>query len=163
MIHLLWLSLAIPVIIHLVYRRKAKPMPFSTLYFLRLIDQRITRRERLKELLLLALRLLLLAALVGALEKRVLPTRLFSGRSVPTCAAIVLDNTGSMQAVAQDGSAFDRARAAAISVLEGLDGEDTAVLPGNDIVDGQGPGKGKSSFFWGPGPFTLVHQIRLNG
>lgn len=135
MIHLLWASLAIPIIVHLVYRRKAKPMPFSTLYFLRLIDQRITRRERLKELLLLALRLLLLAALIGALEKRVLPTSALSGRSVPTCAAIVLDNTCSMRADEQDGSAFGRARAAALVVLDGLEGEDTAVIVPLDSSD----------------------------
>ena len=62
MINFLWLSLAIPILVHLVHRRRAKRIPFSTLRFLRMVDQRVARRQRLKELLLLALRLLLLAA-----------------------------------------------------------------------------------------------------
>ena len=137
MIHLLWASLAIPIIIHLVYRRKAKPMWFSTLRFLRLVDQRVTRSQRLKELLLLALRLLLLAALIGALERRVLPTSRLGGRGVPTCAAIILDDTCSMRATQQDGTAYERARAAALTVLDGLGGEDTVALVPFDAPPGE--------------------------
>ena len=128
MAHLLWLSLLIPIIIHLVFRRRAKPIEFSTLYFLRLVDRQVMRRYRLKELLLLALRLLLLAAMIGALIKHTLDRAVFGGRSVPTSAAIVLDNTCSMRASLQGGQAFALARAAARSVLEGLGEGSTATL-----------------------------------
>ncbi len=128
MAHLLWLSLLIPIIIHLVFRRRAKPMEFGTLYFLRLVDRQVMRRHRLKELLLLALRLLLLAAMIGALIKHTLDRAVFGGRSVPTSAAIVLDNTCSMRASLQGGQAFALARAAARSVLEGLGEGSTATL-----------------------------------
>lgn len=144
MIHLLWLSLLIPVILHLVHRRKAKVMPFSTLRFLQLIDQRVARRQRLKELLLLALRILLLAAMVGALEK--LP--LSVGEStLPTTAVILLDNTWSMQAVRQGTSGFARAQGACTQVLDGLRTGDTAAVellqsptdeaaaPGSDLAE----------------------------
>ena len=127
MIHLLWLSLAIPIIIHLVHRRKAKPMPFSTLRFLQMVDQRVARRQRLRELLLLALRMLLLAALIGAIEKPMLHSGSFKGTAVPTTVAILLDDTASMQAVKQGSSAFARARDAALQVLDGLKNEDSAV------------------------------------
>ena len=127
MIHFLWASLLIPIIIHLVYRRKAKPMPFSTLHFLRMIDQRVRRRHRLKELLLLLLRLMLLAALVGALEKPKLRSGDLGG-GLPTTAAILLDNTYSMQAAHQGASAFARARDAALRIIDGLKGQDSAVL-----------------------------------
>lgn len=123
MVHLLWASLAIPVIIHLVYRRKATPMPFSTLEFLRMVDQRVARRQRLKELLLLCVRLLLLAALVGALEKPMLRASALGGAHVPTTVAIVLDNTHSMRAVHGGTTCFQRARAAATDILDGLTGE----------------------------------------
>ena len=113
MIHLLWASLAIPIIIHMVYRRKAKPMPFSTLYFLKQVDQRVHRRYRLKELLLLAMRLLLLAALVGALERPMIRSAAFKGSGVPTTVGIVLDNTYSMWAVSQGTTCFARAKTAA--------------------------------------------------
>ena len=128
MIHFLWLSLLVPIIVHLVHRRKAKPMPFSTLYFLRRVDQRVARRQRLREWLLLAVRLLLLAALVGALERPMWRTSNFRGTSVPTTAAIVLDNSFSMQATAQGATAFARGQAAALQVLDGLKAEDAAVL-----------------------------------
>ncbi len=125
MIHLLWLSLLIPIILHLVHRRKAKVMPFSTLRFLRLIDQRVARRQRLKELLLLALRVLLLAALVGAVLK--LPLRVGES-SLPTTSALLLDNTASMRAVRQGGAAFARAQAAAGQALDGLKSGDSAAV-----------------------------------
>jgi hypothetical protein len=128
MIHLLWLSLAIPIIIHLAHRRKARPMAFSTLRFLQIVDQRVARRQRLRELLLLALRVLLLAALIGALEKPMLRSGGSRGTGVPTSVAILLDNTASMQAVKQGSSAFARAREAALRALDGLKNEDSAAL-----------------------------------
>ena len=128
MIHLLWLSLAIPIIVHLVHRRKAKPMPFSTLLFLRMLDQRVARRQRLREFLLLAARLAVLAALVGALERPILKSLNSRGGGVPATAVILLDNSGSMQAVSQGSSAFERAKGAALQVVDGLKSEDTAAL-----------------------------------
>lgn len=126
MTHLLWASLAIPVIIHLVYRRKAKTVPFSTLYFLRQIDQRIRQRHRLKRLLLLLVRLALLATLIAALAHPILHSSVFHDAGVPTNAVIVLDNTSSMQSVADGTTSFSRARKAARAVLDSLRNGDTA-------------------------------------
>lgn len=103
-------------------------MPFSTLRFLQMVDQRVARRQRLRELLLLALRMLLLAALIGALEKPMLRGGGFKGSGLPRSVAILLDNTASMQAVKQGSSAFVRAREAALQVLDGLKNEDSAAL-----------------------------------
>lgn len=126
MIHLLWASLAIPILIHLVHRRKAKRVPISTLRFLRLVDQRVARRQRLKELLLLALRLLLLAALIGALYHPMIRSTTFRGANVPTAAAVVLDNTYSMRATAGGVSRFSLAKRAAADILDGLKTGDAA-------------------------------------
>ncbi len=120
MIHLLWASLAVPVLIHLVHRRKARRIPFSTLRFVRMVDQRVARRQRLKELLLLALRLALLAALIGALYRPMIRSATFQGAGVRTAAAIVLDNTYSMRAVREGTRRFDRALKAAGQILDGL-------------------------------------------
>jgi hypothetical protein len=136
MIHLLWLSLSIPIIIHLVHRRKAKQVPFSTLRFLQMVDQRVARRHRLKELLLLALRVLLIAALIGALYRPMVRSATFKGANVPTAAAIVLDNTCSMRAAAQGALCFDRARRAAAHVLEGLKRGDAACIVPFDAPGG---------------------------
>ncbi len=128
MIHLLWLSLAIPVVIHLVHRRKAMQVPFSTLRFVRMVDRRVARRHRLKELLLLAARMLLLAALIGALYRPMARSATFQGRGVPTAAAIVLDNTMSMHGVHGGTTRFERARRAAAQILDGLRDGDAACL-----------------------------------
>ena len=139
MIHLMWASLAIPVVIHLVYRRRAKRLPFSTLHFLRMIDQRVARRHRLKELLLLALRILLLAAVLGALETRLNPPGIFKGRQVPTSAAILLDNTYSMRASLGGSSAFQSARHATVGILDELKDEDAACLIPFETTDEVAP------------------------
>ena len=127
-LHLFWASLAIPVIIHLVYRRKARRIPFSTLRFVQMVDQRVARRHRLKELLLLALRVLLLAALIGALYRPIVRSETFRGENVPAAAAIVLDNTYSMRAVHEGMARFDRATGAAAEILSGLQHGDSASL-----------------------------------
>jgi hypothetical protein len=143
MIHLLWLSLAIPIVIHMVHRRKAKQMPFSTLRFLRLVDQRVARRQRLKELLLLALRVLLLAALIGALYRPMLRSATFRGTNIPTTAAIVLDNTYSMRAAALGALRFDEARRAGIEILGALQrGDDALVVPIDTAGDAPDPTTG---------------------
>jgi hypothetical protein len=128
MIHLLWLSLAVPVLIHLVHRRKAQQVPFSTLRFLRMVDRRVARRHRLKELLLLALRVLLLAALIGALYRPIVRSATFKGANVPATVAIALDNTCSMRASAQGVTRFERARSAAAGILGGLRRGDAAYV-----------------------------------
>ncbi len=125
-LHLFWASLAVPVIIHLVYRRKARRVPFSTLRFVQMVDQRVARRHRLKELLLLALRIFLLAALIGALYRPMLRSQTFRAENVPAAAAIVLDNTYSMRAVRGGMARFDRATGAAVEILSGLRHGDSA-------------------------------------
>jgi hypothetical protein len=126
MIHLLWLSLGIPVVLHLVHRRKARRLPFSTLRFLEMVDRRVARRHHLKRLFLLALRLLLLAAVIGALYRPMLRSPALAGADVPVTAALVLDNTCSMQAVDAGVTRFDRARTAALDVLDVLQRGDAA-------------------------------------
>jgi len=139
MIHLLWLSLSIPVIIHLVFRRKAKPLPFSTLYFLRMLDQRVQRSYRLKEILLLCLRLLLLGALVGALERPIIRSKHFKGAGVPTTVCILLDNSCSMQATTHGSSGYSRATAACVEILDGLSGQDNVILAPFQTTDPNPP------------------------
>src|SRR4029077_8936057 len=60
------LALAIPVLIHLVRREKTEIIPFSSLMFLLRVPKRAIRQQKIKNLLLMALRLLLLALLVAA-------------------------------------------------------------------------------------------------
>lgn len=134
MIHILWASLAIPVVIHLVHRRKARRVLFSTLRFLHMVDQRVARRQRLKELLLLAARLLLLAAVVGALYHRTVG--LLAGGRARTAVAIVMDDTYSLRATEDGTTRFERAREAVRHVLDGLHPGDVAcIVPAHNPPD----------------------------
>src|SRR5215468_448151 len=63
------LALAIPVLIHLVRREKSEIIRFSSLMFLLKVPKRSIRQQKIKNLLLMALRLLILALLVGAFAR----------------------------------------------------------------------------------------------
>ncbi|MCR4440387.1 MAG: BatA domain-containing protein [bacterium] len=87
---------AIPVLVHLLTRHKAKTIPFSTLVFLRQLEQRKLRRLRLRQVLLLLLRTLIIVALVLAFAR---PTVRLAGANLrpgPSSAVVVLDHSASM-------------------------------------------------------------------
>jgi len=120
---LLWGALAgaIPVILHLVNRRRAKIIDFSSLMFLRLIDMRFIKRRKLKELLLLATRTLLLILLALALAKPVIKTGgTQAGAGAATTACIVLDNSMSMSLEHSGSDSFTLALDAAGRILDTL-------------------------------------------
>ena len=56
-------ALAIPIIIHLMFRRQARPVELGTLQFLKVVLRDNAKKRRLKRFLLLALRLACVAAL----------------------------------------------------------------------------------------------------
>src|SRR5262249_5661556 len=63
------IALAIPGLIHLVRREKSEIIPFSSLMFLLNVPKRSIRQQKMKNLLLMALRLLILALLVGVFAR----------------------------------------------------------------------------------------------
>ena len=63
------LAIAIPPILHLLNRKEAKPVVFPAMEFLRRAYRKTARRLKMKQWLLLSLRMLLFAALAMALSK----------------------------------------------------------------------------------------------
>src|SRR5580700_11445240 len=106
------LALAIPVLIHLVRREKSEIVPFSSLMFLLKVPKRAIRQQKIKNLLLMALRLLILALLVGAFARPYLtkpstpPTAAGHDRAV----VLMLDNSYSMRY----GDHFEKLKAEAV-------------------------------------------------
>src|SRR2546421_7932044 len=93
------LALAIPILIHLVRKEKSEIIPFSSLMFLLKVPKRSIRQQKMKNLLLMALRLLLLALLVGAFAR---PYVTQGAKAVTSLTAnrgivLMLDNSYSMQ------------------------------------------------------------------
>jgi hypothetical protein len=63
------MAIAIPVVIHMIHRERRETVPFPSLMFLRKIPYRSVRRQKIRHLLLLALRCLAIAMVVAAFAR----------------------------------------------------------------------------------------------
>jgi len=111
---------AIPIVIHLLNRIRYRRVRWAAIEFLMMTQQREIRRARLRQLLLMALRTLLLSAALLALAQPVLSGRLAGILGSSSQVAIVLDASASMTASDATGSAFDRAKALITNTLAAL-------------------------------------------
>ncbi len=121
------LALAVPVLIHLVRREKSEIIPFSSLMFLLRVPKQSIRQQKIKNLLLMALRLLILALLVGAfarpyLTKPATPAAGATGQN--RGIVLMLDNSYSMQY----GNNFDRLKSEAIRRINAMGANDRMVI-----------------------------------
>src|SRR6266545_1865724 len=135
---LLWglLAAAIPIAIHLFFRRRPRPTPFPAIDFILRARRETERRLRLKKLLLFAARTLLLAAIAAAIARPLLEAPAAAVAPVaqgPRATAIVLDVSGSMRYRLSGKALFERARADALGALSSLSPEEpaTAVVCGS--------------------------------
>ncbi len=96
---------AIPIIIHFLTRQKAKVIPFSSLRFLKLLENQQIRRLRWKQILLLIIRTLIILLIVLAFARPTLESGGFwgVGSKANTAAVLIVDNSMSMSAE-QDGA-----------------------------------------------------------
>ncbi len=137
-------ALAVPVIIHLLLRRKKKRLRFSTLQFFVKQDQQSSQRRKLRNWVLLAMRLLLVALLVTAFARPFLPRGGASALARQRRQAIfVLDRSASMWAVGTDGQRWRRATELMQKVLGALAAEDRAAVVGcssqTEVLSGFAP------------------------
>ena len=117
---LLGLLLAsIPVIIHLLHKRQYRETEWAAMRFLLEAARKNSRRTRLEQLILLAVRVLLLAFLVSALAEP-----FFESYGAPVAAVkpvhriIVIDASFSMGYRVGESTRFDRAQDAARELVE---------------------------------------------
>src|SRR2546423_12642710 len=91
-------GLAVPVLIHLLLKRKKQRLRFSTLRFFQRHDEHSSQRRKLRNLLLLAVRLLLLAVPVLSLARPHLPDNNSPGITQKTrLVLLVVDHSASTQ------------------------------------------------------------------
>ncbi len=123
---------AIPVLVHLLTRYKARTIPFSSLVFLRQLEQRKLRHLKLRQALLLLLRTLLIVVLVVAFARPTLRSAGGGLRGGPSSVVVVLDHSASMAREKGGRTLFELAaeRAAQIAGLMADGGEAWLVLPG---------------------------------
>lgn len=115
-------ALAIPLLLHLLQRRRTIVAPFPTLRFLKQAQQRTASRVRFENLLLWLLRSLLLAALAAAFAVPVLRKSSSAGWLARTRrdVIIVVDASYSMAYETGRGSVLDRAKEAAVALIGSL-------------------------------------------
>ena len=109
--------LAIPIIIHLFYFRRFKKVYFTNVKFLKEIKEETSSRNKIKNWLILLMRLLALSALILAFAQPFLPV----GKNVQIgkrTISIFIDNSFSMEAKASDELLFQRAREKAREVIK---------------------------------------------
>ncbi|HEX5831830.1 MAG TPA: BatA domain-containing protein, partial [Gemmatimonadaceae bacterium] len=120
-------AVALPILLHLLQRERREPVVFPSLMFLQRIPHQAVRRQRLKHLLLLALRCLVLALLAFAFARPFLRGRLplaGASRGGGRELVLLLDRSASMGF----GERWVRAQGEARRVVEGLGGDDRATL-----------------------------------
>ncbi|HVO20296.1 MAG TPA: BatA domain-containing protein, partial [Anaeromyxobacter sp.] len=129
---LLWglCAAAIPVAIHLFFRRRPRPTPFPAIDFILRARRETQRRLRLRKVLLFAARTLLLAAVATAIAR---PRAQQPGGGPPVLAgpratAIVLDASGSMRYRLGGRTLFERAISDAGQALASLSPEEPATV-----------------------------------
>lgn len=99
---LLGLAAAVPLVLHLMRRRVGARVEFPAARYLQRAEREFSARMRLRNLLLMLLRVL--AVLLVALAAARPVTRLVAGGHPPTALAIVLDNSMSTGVVLGGGS-----------------------------------------------------------
>jgi len=122
------LAAAIPVILHLINRQKAKDLPFSTLRFLRISAEKTRRRRRIHDLLLMLLRAAVLVLIALGLAG---PTLTHLGAlwgGARSAVVIILDNSASMGTLDQERLRFETATDAATQILDELGPDDQVAL-----------------------------------
>ena len=118
----------LPVAIHLMLRRRARLVPFSSIRFLKTVDRRLARRNRLREILLLALRIAAVALAGLALSRPMSRSEAIPGIRAPLTRIIVVDDSASMQRGTAGNRPFDRARDAVRVLIDDLGAHDRGAL-----------------------------------
>jgi hypothetical protein len=112
--------LAIPVLIHLLNRVRYRRIRWAAIEFLLATERRAVRRARLRQILLMILRTMVLAAALGALAQPIFSGAVASLLGGSTQVAVVVDASASMSAEGVSGSAFDRALKSAAAEVKAL-------------------------------------------
>jgi len=126
-------TLLLPIAIHLIRFRSFKTLHFSDTRFLRSIRKETSWRNKLKEFILLALRLLSLAALVIAFSKPFLDDNL---DSIPTKKSfwLYLDNSYSMTVNEGESTHFQLIKSSVQKWIDQLPKDSEIILLSNNHV-----------------------------
>lgn len=127
------LLLVIPIIIHLFNFRRYKILYFSSLQFLKQVDEETKSTQKLKHLLVLISRLLAFTALIFAFAQPYLPVDQKNAVGGNPLLAIYIDNSFSMSMKGTEGELLSEAREQARSFIEKASAETRIMLVTNEL------------------------------
>ncbi|HHT9129709.1 MAG TPA: BatA domain-containing protein [Candidatus Brocadiaceae bacterium] len=124
------LGASIPVIIHLINKKKAVSHKFAAIDFILQTNKRVYVKFKLRQLILLILRASLFIFLAMALAKPFLKNygSVASGKNTPTSNVIILDDSYSMQYSERRESFFASAKTVAKEIVNSLTKNDDAAV-----------------------------------
>jgi hypothetical protein len=120
----------VPVIIHLIHRKKAKQVRFSTLRFLQLSVRKTRRRKYVDDVLLMIARIAVMILIaLGLARPEISGLRALLGGDKGLAIALVVDNSASMDQADDGHPRFDSARSVAEAILAlHREGDPTALV-----------------------------------
>lgn len=113
-----FLVLLIPIIIHLFNFRKYKTLYFSSLQFLKSVEEQTKSTQKIKHILVLIARVLAFSCLVLAFAQPYLPKNQNAVNTKNPVLAIYLDNSFSMEAIGTNGELLSEGRETVRKILE---------------------------------------------
>ncbi len=125
-------AIAIPIIIHLFNFRKYKKVYFTNVQFLKELKQESDSKSKLKEWLILAMRILAIACLVFAFAQPFIPgkTKAVQGEKA---ISIYIDNSFSMESINKKGTLLENAKEYASEIVNTFNASDKFQLITNDF------------------------------
>ncbi|WP_319227147.1 BatA domain-containing protein [Draconibacterium orientale] len=110
------LAVVLPILIHLFSFKRYKTVYFSNVSFLKDIKKESKKKSRLKQLLLLAARILTIIFLVFAFAQPFIPTNTDTQKQNKQLVAVYIDNSFSMNALSKQGQLLEVARNKALEI-----------------------------------------------
>lgn len=121
----------LPILIHLLFRRRRKPLPWGAMRFVEQAFRRHRRRLQMEQWLLLALRTLAVLVLALAVARPIFSPAPDRIAQLPRDVIILLDNSLTGQTIREGSPALDAAKKRAWAALDALDparGDRAAVI-----------------------------------
>lgn len=125
--------LLIPIIIHLFNFKRYKTLYFSSLQFLKKIDQETKTIKNIKHYIILALRLLAFVAIVLAFAQPFIPNKSNNSGTEQPVMAIYLDNSHSMSAIGTNGELLNQGKEVVRKLVENAAPGVNFLLVTNDL------------------------------
>lgn len=125
-------AIAIPIIIHLFNFRKYKKVYFTNVQFLKELKQESDSKSKLKEWLILLMRILAISCLVFAFAQPFIPgkTKAIQGEKA---ISIYIDNSFSMESTNKKGTLLENAKLYATEIANTFNASDKFQLLTNDF------------------------------